>query len=441
MHKLLEQIQKELLHTDDLIIRPFELHGAQAQLMYIETLCDKEKLEVSVFKQWFQTNSSAYPNLEVNQLLTAANNDLISTSLDGIHALMQGKGLIGFDHSEDLFAFNAELSNVRSIQEPANELSIVGERAGFVEHLTVNLNLIRIRASVKSFQVSYLSVGKQGTHKVAIVWVDGIAEDQIVQETISRLSAFKSSLEVHPGKLQKQLTAQKSIFPQVFGTERIDIATSLLLQGRVAILCDQSSTCLIVPASFYTFLKSADAILLGFGTAWLLQSLRAVGLFLSLYICSLYIATTTFHHEILPAKMTINIKSSLENVPYPPIIEAIIMILIFQLIAEATIRLPSQLAQMVGVTGGIIISESLVKIGFVSNVFIVIVSLSMIGSFMIPTYQMRVSTLGIQVLLLIGATVMGFYGIMFVTIAILIHFFTLEPFGVPYCMPVRSKSK
>lgn len=287
----------------------------------------------------------------------------------------------------------------------------------------------------------YLSVGKQGLHKVAIVWVEGIAEDQIVEETISRLSAFQSTLEVHPGKLQKQLTAHKSIFPQVFGTERIDIATSLLLQGRIAILCDQSSTCLIVPASFYTFLKSADAILMGFGTSWLLQSLRAVGLFLSLYICSLYIATTTFHHEILPAKMTINIKSSLENVPYPPIIEAILMILIFQLIAEATIRLPSQLAQMVGVAGGIIISESLVKIGFVSNVFIVIVSLSMIGSFMIPTYQMRVTTLGIQVMLLFGATIMGFYGIMFVTIAVLIHFFALEPFGVPYCLPIRSKAK
>lgn len=440
MHKLMEPIQKQL-HTDDLIIRPFELDGAQAYLMYIETLCDKAKLEESVFKQWFQTNSHAYDNLEVEQLITSSNVDAIRTPQEGVNALLQGKGLIGIEKEDHLFAFNAEQSNVRTIQEPANELSIVGERAGFVEHLNVNLNMIRFRATEKNLKVRYLTVGKQEAHKVAVVWVDGMAEDPIVQETIRRLAAFRSTTEVHPGKLQKQLTAQKSIFPQVFGTERIDIATSLLLQGRVAIFCDQSSTCLIVPASFYTFLKSADAILLGFATSWLLQGLRAIGLFLSLYICSLYIATTTFHHEILPAKMTINIKSSLENVPYPPIIEAVLMILIFQLIAEATIRLPSQLAQMVGVAGGIIISESLVKIGFVSNVFIVIVSLSMIGSFMIPTYQMRITTLAVQVLLLIGATFLGFYGIMFVTIALLVHFFALEPFGVPYCMPIRSKAK
>jgi hypothetical protein len=116
MHKLMEQIQTELLHTEDLIIRPFELDGARVHLMYIETLCDKAKLELSVFKQWFRMNSNVYDSLEVEQLVTAANSEAISTTQDGVHALLEGKGLVGFDNSENLFAFNAEQSNVRSIQ-------------------------------------------------------------------------------------------------------------------------------------------------------------------------------------------------------------------------------------------------------------------------------------------------------------------------------------
>ncbi|MFC5700217.1 spore germination protein [Cohnella faecalis] len=441
MQKRLEQIKNELFHTEDLMIRPFELEGQPAKLIYIETLCDATKLEISLFKQWFRARSNTYSKLEINYLLTAANIETVSDAKEAVHYLLQGKGLIGFDDSDELYAFNAEQSNIRSIQEPANELSIIGERAGFVEQLSVNLNLIRNRASSSLVKVRYFAIGKHATHKVAVVWIEGVAEKSIVSETIDRISRFHSSMEVHPGKLQRQLTAKRSIFPQIYSTERIDTATSLLMHGRIAVLTDQSSTCLVVPVSFYSFLNSVDALLLGRGTAWLLHSMIAIGLLLSLYVCSLYIATTMFHHEILPAKMTINIKSSMENVPYPPVVEAVIMILIFQLIAEATVRLPSQLAQLVGVAGGIIISESLVKIGFVSNVFIVIVALSMIGSFMIPAYQMRNFVLIVQIMLLIGASILGFYGIVFVTIGLLIHFFTLEPFGVPYCMPIRSHAK
>ncbi|ANE47727.1 hypothetical protein SY83_17175 [Paenibacillus swuensis] len=441
MQKRLEQIKQELFHSEDLKVRPFMLDGETANLIYIETLCDAAKLETSVFKQWFLARSRAEREFNIDDLLTAASVQKINDVQDAVKSLLQGKGLIGFVNSEELYAFNAEQSNVRSIQEPVNERSIVGERAGFVEHLSVNLNLIRNRASSSFVKVRYLTVGKHKSHKVAIIWLEGVAEESVVHETIERLSDFQSSMEVHPGKLQRQLVARRSIFPLVYSTERVDTTSTLLMQGRVAILTDQSSTCLIVPASFYTFMRTIDSLLLGPQISQLLHFLRMIGLMLSLYACSLYIATTMFHHEVLPAKMTINIKSSLENVPYPPIIEAIIMIIVFQLIAEATIRLPSQLAQMVGVAGGIIISESLVKVGFVSNVFIVIIAISMIGSFIIPTYQMRIFALMVQLMLLLGASLLGFYGIVFVTAGVLIHFFTLEPFGIPYCLPIRSNAK
>lgn len=443
MGTMLDQIKTQLSHTEDFIVRYFELDNQAAQLIYLESLCDTSKLEISVFKQWFQVKNEEFSKLQLLDVVTAADIGICNNMNDIVHALLEGKALVSYISADHVwYSLNAEQNNVRSLQEPVNEPSIIGERIGFVEQLNVNLNLIRSRASSPQLKISYITLGKHSTYKVAIVWENGVADEQIVKETIRRLSSLETTMEVHPGRLQKVLKEVKySVFPQVYGTERVDMASNLIMQGRVAILCDHSSTCLIVPVSFYTFLRSVDALLLGDGTAVILQSLRGIGVFLSIFISSLYIAIVSFHHEVLPSQMAISIKSSLENVPYPPIVEAVMMIIIFQMIAEATIRLPTQIAQMVGVAGGIIISESLVKVGFVSNVYIVIVALSVIGSFMIPTYQMRIFTFIIQMLLVFGAWILGFYGIVMLTSAFLIHFFSLEPFGVPYCLPIRSRAK
>ncbi|RAV22333.1 hypothetical protein DQG23_05135 [Paenibacillus contaminans] len=439
--KVLEQIQARLFYTEDLIIRDFDLYGKPAVLVYIETLCDTDKLESSLFKQWFRTKSDSFHNLTIDELITSAVVFPCTNPEEAVKAVLDGKALV---HCEETwYSLNAEQNNVRSIHEPNNENSIIGERSGFIENLNVNINLIRNRASSSQLKVRYLNVGKYSAHKVAILWQDGVADAQIVQKVTERVKGLNTGMEVHPGRLQKELLKEekRSLFPQVFGTERIDMATNLIMRGRIAVLCEQSSTCLIVPVSFYTFLRSIDSVLMEDKAAIVLQTLRATGLILSLYICSLYIAVVSFHHEILPSQMAISIKASLENVPYSPIVEAVLMIVIFQLIAEATIRLPSQIAQMVGVAGGIIISEALVKIGFVSNVYIVIVALSVIGTFLIPTYQVRILTLILQLLFVFAAWIVGFYGITLLTAACMVHFFSLEPFGVPYYSPIRSKAK
>ncbi|WP_284236945.1 spore germination protein [Paenibacillus glycanilyticus] len=438
---MLEQIQAKLFYTEDLIVREFDLYGREAIVVYIETLVDPDKLEKSLFKQWFEAQLDHDHHLALGELITSAVVFPCTNPDDAVKELLDGKALV---YSEDAwYSLSAEQSNVRSIQEPQNEGSIIGERTGFIEQLNININLIRNRASSPHLKVRYLTLGKYSSHKVAVLWQDGSADPDIVDMVTKRLKGLNTGMEVHPGRLQKELLKEekKTLFPQVFGTERIDTATNLIMQGRIAVLCEQSSTCLIVPVSFYTFLRTIDSMLMEDRGALVLQTLRGIGLMLSLYICSLYIAVVSFHHEVLPSQMAISIKGSLENVPYSPIVEAVLMIIIFQLIAEATIRLPSQIAQMVGVAGGIIISEALVKIGFVSNVYIVIVALSVIGSFLIPTYQMRILTLILQLLFVFAAWIVGFYGITLLTAAFMVHFFSLEPFGVPYYSPIRNHSK
>ncbi|RAP77023.1 spore germination protein [Paenibacillus montanisoli] len=435
-------IQEALFHTDDLVTRELNAGKGKAMLIYLETMCEATKIELSLFKQLQSENNEGQVSLSIEELLTAAKVDPCYSVQDAVDALIRGRALICEEAAARCFSFDVSKQYRRSPTEPENERSLVGNRDGFVEYLQSNLNLIRKHLSTGELSVRYFKLGKNAKRPVALVWLDGTADRRIVDEAAKRISALSSTHELHPGLLRKLLRENKySMFPQCLGTERVDYASALLARGRIGVLCDQSSICLILPVTIYTFMLTVDDLIQGTWASLLMRSVRVVGLLLGLILPSLYIAIVGFTYEVLPFKMLFSIKSSLESVPYPPIFETMLMIFIFQLIAEATLRLPSALAQMTGIVGGIVISESLVQIGFVSNILIVIIALTTIGKFVLPSIELRSTTTIAQFILIVGATILGFYGIAFAFIGILIHMLALEPFGVPYCLPVREMNR
>ncbi|WP_308635195.1 spore germination protein [Paenibacillus silvisoli] len=433
-------IQEALFHTDDLIMRELNMGTSHATLLYLETMCDSAKIETSLLKP-LQREHMDFPQSEprIEELLTAVKVQHCRSVQEAVDALLQGSALIRSEADNLCVSFNAGKENTRTPNEPENERSLGGNRDGFVEHLQTNLNLIRKHLSSGDIRVKYFKLGKNANRATALIWLDGAADQQVVNEAAERIAALSSTHDLHPGLIRKQLRENKySIFPQTFNTERVDFAAALLARGRIGVICDQSSSCLILPASIYTFMLTVDDLIQGTWPSLLMRLVRVVGLLFGLMLPSFYIAIVGFNYEVLPFKMAFSIKSSLENVPYQPIVETMLMIFIFQLIAEATLRLPSALAQMTGIVGGIIISEALVQIGFVSNILIVIIALTTIGKFVIPSMELRSTTTIAQFTLIFGATILGFYGIAFALIGILIHMLALEPFGVPYCLPIRS---
>ncbi|MBP3965843.1 spore germination protein [Paenibacillus lignilyticus] len=432
-------IQEAFNHTDDLVMRELNIGEAKAVLIYLETMCESAKIELSLFKQLRRETADGNTSPDLEELLTSAKVDLCPSIQKAVDDLIHGRALICEEAANRCYSFDVSKHYRRSPAEPENERSLTGNRDGFVEHLQSNLNLIRKHLSTGELSVRYFKLGKNANRQVALVWLDGTTDKSMVDEAAKRISALTSTHDLHPGLLSKQLRENKfSIFPQIFNTERVDFASALLARGRIGVLCDQNSSCLILPVSIYTFMLTVDDLIQGTWSSMLMRTVRVVGLLFGLVLPSLYISIVGFNYEVLPFKMAFSIKSSLESVPYPPIFETMLMIFIFQLIAEATLRLPSALAQMTGIVGGIIISESLVQIGFVSNILIVVIALTTISKFTIPSMDLRSTTTIAQFFLIFGATVLGFYGIAFAFIGILIHALALEPFGVPYCLPVRS---
>ncbi|MNN40723.1 Spore germination protein A1 [compost metagenome] len=219
-------------------------------------------------------------------------------------------------------------------------------------------------------------------------------------------------------------------------TERPDHASSYLLDGRVAIFLDGDPTALIVPASFFAFYQTPD----DYNNRWLIASfirlIRLISFVTAFQLPAIYIATVSFHSNVLPLQLFFTVQGSLTRVPFPPFIEAMLLEIIFELLREAGLRLPSRVGQTIGIVGGLVIGDAIVKAGMVSYTMIIVVALTAISSFLIPSNEMSSAIRILRFPLMIVASLFGYIGISFGLTLLFIHLCKLESFGKPYFTPL-----
>ncbi len=219
-------------------------------------------------------------------------------------------------------------------------------------------------------------------------------------------------------------------------TERPDFAAAEILQGRYVIVVDRSPSVVIGPATFDSFFKSID----DYSSRWMVASfirlMRYFGFLIAIFLPAIYIATISFHFEIIPLKLLFSIGVSRERIPFPPYIEAFIMELTLEMLREAGIRLPTKIGQTVGIVGGIVIGQAAVEAGIVSNIMVIVVALTAIASFIIPNYEMGSAIRIVRFPMMILASLFGFIGISVGLMIIVAHFIALESLGTPYGSPI-----
>ena len=228
-----------------------------------------------------------------------------------------------------------------------------------------------------------------------------------------------------------------SPFPQIMTTERPDVACSnLFLGGRAVILVEGTPFCLIAPISFFSLIQSQEDYYRRFMIGTLIRWLRYLFLGLSLLLPSVYIAVLTFHHEMVPSPLLLSMAASRETVPFPAIIEALIMEITFEALREAGVRLPKQIGSAVSIVGALVIGQASVQAGLVSAPMVIVVAITGISSFMMPRYIAGIAIRMLRFPIMLLAGTLGLLGIIMGVIAIVIHLCNLRSFGVPYLAPL-----
>ncbi|MEI3613699.1 spore germination protein [Pseudogracilibacillus sp. SO30301A] len=420
-------------NTDDLKMRKVTFHEKQGKLFYLEAMTDPKIIEHSFLIPLTEAD-------ECDDLRNVITNVGFNTSTnlnDAVSALLMGSCALVLEGEKETYLFNTPQMNTRAPDEPENEKVVRGSHLGFVESLDINMNLIRQRVKNRQLMIKYYELGMESNRKMAIVYMNQLANPSLVEEIEKRILSISMDSIIAPGYIEECIEEHPmSPFPQNLYTERPDRLEAHLMEGRVAIMTEGSTDAIIMPVTFFSFFQSPDDFNNRFYEGSVFRLLRLFSFWGTLTFPPLYIAVVGFHFEIIPYDMVVIVKGSIENVPFPPFVEALVMVITIELIREAGLRLPTPIGQTIGIVGGLIIGEAVVNAGLVSNVMVIVIALTAIMSFTIPAYEMGNT---IRILLfptMIAAATLGFVGIVVSLMFIIIHMCKLQSFGTPYITPL-----
>ncbi|MFC7371061.1 spore germination protein [Fictibacillus iocasae] len=326
----------------------------------------------------------------------------------------------------------------RPIAAPEIEFSVVGPKEAFVESIEQNVNLIRKRLPLPEFRVEYLTAGTITKTKTAVLYIEGIANQENVNTVTQRIRDIQFDHVIDTSYITQMIADNtNSLFPQVIETERPDRVTSGLAEGKVIVLVDGSPQAIISPTTLVEFFSSFEDYFYNWQIASAFRLIRLFAVVFSILATPMYVAILTFHYELVPNDLLNSLRASRSEVPFSPFLEAMILELTIELLREAGARLPVKVGQTIGIVGGIVIGTASVEAGLTSNILLIIVALSALASFTTPVYQISNTIRLIRFPFIFLASIWGLLGITLTFAVMLGHLLQLKSLGRPFLEPIN----
>lgn len=322
------------------------------------------------------------------------------------------------------------------VQQPQSEKVIRGSNEGFAESIKINTALVRKRLRTPKLKVREMRMGQRSNTNVDIMYMEDLVYPKLVQEVERRLSRYEIDGVMDSGILE-QLSEESwySPFPQFQTTQRPDRAAMALLEGRIVVFSDNSPVGLILPTDYNSFIQTSDDYYNRWEVASLARMLRFLASFFAMTFPGLYLAVTNFQTQILPTPLLLSFAAARQGVPFPAVVEVVLMEIAFELLREAGIRLPGALGNTIGIVGGLIIGQAAVEANIVSPIVVIVVAFTALCSFAIPNEEFASAFRLLKFGFIFICAWLGFYGFLLGLLIVLIHLSHLRSFGIPYLMP------
>ncbi|ABO48604.1 GerA spore germination protein [Desulforamulus reducens MI-1] len=446
LNRNLNHINNLLGHNADYVQRKFVLGHDQtleAAIIFLDSMIDPALLGGEIMKPLLEPRLKDSSGSEMLKLLT--NGGLISRAqmetfnhFQGVVSnVLTGEVALFVEGFAHCFIISSKGYKSRSIPEPHYENAVRGPREAFVENISINISLLRKRLVTPNLVFENITLGKISSTNISIVYIKGLASEGLIEEVRERLRRIETDAILESGYLESFIVDNpRSPFPQLGNTERPDRVAGDLLEGRVAILTDTTPLVLIAPGELMSFLQTSEDYYTKYQWSTFVRWLRFFSLFLALTLPSLYIAITTFHQEMLPTTLFVSVAAARKGVPFPAVVEALIMEVLFETIREAAIRLPANISNTISIVGALVLGQAAVQANIVSPLMIIIVAATGVASFTIPQYSLSTAVRLIRFPLMLLSAVLGLFGLMVGLLAVLLHLCSLRSFGVPYLSPI-----
>ncbi|MDD2573581.1 MAG: spore germination protein [Bacillota bacterium] len=450
LDKNLRYLKDKLEDCDDVIYREFSVGSRQQfrfALVFIDGLIDRNMINDDVLKSLMLEirYANMKPGILSGDVFSLALRSALTTGevkeeeyIDkSMISLLSGDSLILIDGYKKVLVIGSKGWPNRGVQEPQTEAVIRGSRDGFTETMRFNTALLRRRLRDPNLKIKQIKVGVRSKTDIAIAYMDNIVDKNVLKEVEKRLERINIDAVLESGYIEQFIEdSWYSPFPQIQNTERPDRVAASLLEGRVAIITDNTPFVLLVPATLNIMFQSSEDYYERWFIASFIRILRYTSAFISLILPAVYIAITSYHPGLIPTDLALYIAGTRTGVPFPAFIEAVVMELTLELLREAGIRLPGPIGQTIGIVGGLVIGQSAVQAGLVSPIMVIVVAITAIASFAVSSYSVGISFRILRFFIIILAAVLGLYGLMLGLLIILVHLCSLKSFGVSYLSPL-----
>lgn len=444
----LDRIKNDYSNSADLTIREFYLQSepkTKAAIITLEGMSEKEELAIQVMNPII---ANVYGNLSGKKLfdyiyttvITVSEMKTCDTFEKSEEALMAGFAILFIDGSEISAAIGVQSPPSRSVDEPETEVVQRGSREGFVEKVRINMPLIRKRMRNPDLVFELFTVGTISKTEVCICYLKSAVSDGILKALKKRLNDCDLSTVLASGYLVPYLedNGSKSVFSGVGVSERPDTVCGKLSEGRIAVMIDGTPSVLLVPHLFSEDFQSIDDYSNRPYYAFFTRILKYLSFIISLYLPSLYVAFAAFHPDYFPTPLLKNIISAVWETPLPLILEVLMLHFIYEVMREAGLRIPRPLGHAVGIVGGLVIGDSAVSAGIIGAPTLMVVALSAICGYVVPTLNPAITIFRFALIIIGG--VLGVWGIALATCILLVNMCGKTSFGVPYMAPLAPFS-
>lgn len=354
-----------------------------------------------------------------------------------ITAILSGESALLLEGEDRALICNTRGWERRGIEEPTTESAVRGPRVGFNEVLRSNTAQVRRWIRDPDLRVKGIKLGVRTQTDVALVYLESIANPDLVTEVEARLRKIDIDSVVESAYLQEYIEDRPySLFPTVQVTERVDRVVAALLEGKVAVLVDNTPFALIMPITFWQLYYSAEDYYHRWPLSILIRMIRFLAFFFSLYLPAIFIALAVHNPELIPFNLAIKIAGTREGTPFPVFLETLFMEIAIEILREASVRLPGPFGQTIGIVGGFILGDTAVRAGLISPIMTIIVALTAISSFTAPSFGVAITMRILRFPLMLIGQIGGLYGLSLATILLLINMAGIRSFGVPFLSPV-----
>jgi spore germination protein KA len=443
LEDVIAAIKRETYNSSDVVIREFSLAtppGGDVALVFVDGLINNKIINDDIIKPLMLVHKAeeelagGFFDYVTRSLLTINEVKEVTSLDEAVEGFLSGDVVLFADGIGKAVIMNSKGWEKRSITEPATEAVIRGPRESFIENLRTNTALIRRKIKNPALTFEKMVIGRRTRTNVAIVYINGVAKKELVEAVKKRLRGINTDSILESGYIEQYIEdSPGSIFATVGYTEKPDVVAAKILEGRVAIVVDGTPMVLTAPYLFIESFQGAEDYYFRPYYVAITRMIRVIGYAVTVLAPALYVAVTTFHQELIPTDLLITAARAREGIPFPAFVESLIMIVTFEILREAGIRLPRPVGQALSIVGALVIGESAVAAGIIGAPMVIVVAITAVAGFLVP--NQNDSAVIIRFYLLILSATLGGFGITMGLLSLLVHMSALESFGYPYLSP------